>query len=346
MKSYYQESGYIDMRKIIRPRYPFIFVIHGRATGKTYGALSYVLDEDKRFIFMRRTQSQADLISRDDFSPFKPIMEDRPGLLLTSQPLNKYTTGIYRATHNDAGKLTPEGDALGYICALSTISNLRGFSLENVEIMIFDEFIPERHERLIRSEGSALLNAYETINRNRELKGRPPLQLLCLSNANTINSPIFEELHIIDKVDRMIRTGRQEYFDDQRGIAVYILKDSPISNRKAETSLYRATVGTDFQEMALSNEFSSDHFTYIRRQPIEEYRPVAAYEDICIYRHKSNRGLWYVSRHKSGTVPEYTADPFSQKKFKRDFMVLFNAIILGNVSFEDYYTKMVLTSCL
>lgn len=344
--SYYLESGYLNMKKIIREKYPFTFIIHGRATGKTYGALSYVLDEQKKFIFMRRTQSQADLVSRDDFSPFKPIMDDRQDLLLTSQPLNKYAAGVYHAQRTESGKLAPEGPALGYFCALSTISNLRGFSLEDVQILIFDEFIPERHERLIRSEGSALLNCYETIDRNRQLKGRPPLQLLCLSNANTISSPIFEELRIVDKIDRMIRQGKQEYFDDARGIAVYMFKDSPISNKKAETSLYKATKDTDFSAMALNNEFSSDHFTYIRRQPIEEYRPVAMYEDICIYRHKSNKALWYISRHRSGTIPEYTSDPFSQKKFRRDFMPLWNALITGNVSFEDYYTKMILTSAL
>ena len=343
---YYDENGYINMRKIVRDKYPFTFVIHGRATGKTYGTLKMVLEDKIRFMFMRRTQSQADLISRDDFSPFKPIMDDNPGLLLTSQPLNKYVTGVYHANRNDSGKLMPAGDAIGYICALSTISNLRGFSLEDVEIMIFDEFIPERHERLLRSEGEALLNAYETINRNRELKGRRPLQLLCLSNANTISSPIFETLNLIDRVDRMIRTGKQEYFDDARGIAVYILKDSPISSKKGETSLYKATRETDFQKMALANEFSSDHFTYIRRQPIEEYKPLATYEDVCIYRHKAKQNLWYISRHKSGTVPAYTSDPFSTKKFRRDFMIMFDALIKGNVSFEDYYCKLILTSCL
>ena len=165
---YYQDNGYIDMTKIVRDRYPFTFVIHGRATGKTYGTLKMCLDKQLRFIFMRRTQSQADLISRDDFSPFKPLMDDDPSLLLTSQPLNKYVTGVYHASRSESGKLQPEGSVIGYICALSTISNLRGFSLEDVDIMIFDEFIPERHERLIRAEGDALLNAYETVNRNRE----------------------------------------------------------------------------------------------------------------------------------------------------------------------------------
>lgn len=346
MKNYYLESGYIDMSKIIRDKYPFTFIIHGRGTGKTYGTLKYVLDHKIKFIFMRRTQSQADLISRDDFSPFKPLMDDDPELLITSQRLNKYTSGVYHAKRNEDGSLSPEGPALGYICALSTIANLRGFSLEDADIMIYDEFIPERHERLIRSEGSALLNAVESIGRNREIKGRKPLKLLCLSNANTISSPIFEELHLVDKIDRMIRQGKQEFFDDSRGIAVYMLRGSPVSSKKADTALYKATRGTDFQKMAISNEFSSDHFTYIRRQPIEEYKPVATFEDICIYRHKSQRGVWYISRHKSGSVPAYTADPFSVKKFRRDFLMLFDALIRGDVSFEDYYTKNVLTSVL
>ena len=37
--------------------------------------------------------------------------------------------------------------------------------------IIFAEFIPEAHERLIKNEAAALFNFYETINRNRELDG-------------------------------------------------------------------------------------------------------------------------------------------------------------------------------
>ena len=67
----YLESGYLNMEYIINLPVPFIFVLGGRGTGKTYGALKYLLDNDKRFIMMRRTQTQVDMIKDSAFNPFK-----------------------------------------------------------------------------------------------------------------------------------------------------------------------------------------------------------------------------------------------------------------------------------
>ena len=91
----------------------------------------------------------------------------------------------------------------GYTSALSTFSNLRGFDGSNIKILLYDEFIPERHERLIKNEADAFFNVYETINRNRELQGGPPLIALCLSNSNSLASPIFTALNLVKTLERM-----------------------------------------------------------------------------------------------------------------------------------------------
>ena len=45
--------------------------------------------------------------------------------------------------------------------ALSTVSNLRGFDMSDCTLLIYDEFIPEPHERPLKNEAAALFNAYE-----------------------------------------------------------------------------------------------------------------------------------------------------------------------------------------
>ena len=60
----YDNNGYLDIEKIIRCGQPFIFIVGGRGTGKTYGMLKYVLDNNIPFIYMRRTQAQADIINK------------------------------------------------------------------------------------------------------------------------------------------------------------------------------------------------------------------------------------------------------------------------------------------
>ena len=74
--SLFLDNGFVNMPRLFASRLPFIFVVGGRGTGKTYGALEYVRKqalEGKKFIYMRRTQDQVDKISQDDFSPFKSI---------------------------------------------------------------------------------------------------------------------------------------------------------------------------------------------------------------------------------------------------------------------------------
>lgn len=348
--NYYSESGYIDMEKIMAIKCPFIFLVHGRGTGKTYGMCKYLLDhlDDGKFMFMRRTQTEADTISFTDFSPFQPVLNDNPDyprLVVQSIPNVKNISAVYVAEMED-GKLKASGDPVGYIGALSTIANVRGFNGEQIKYLVYDEFIPERGARLLRDEGDRILNCYETINRNRELKGVEPLKAVFLSNANRMDSPVFQSLGILDKVDQMTMRGKTECILPDRGIAVLKLKESPISIRKAETALYKATGSGSFTDMSLLNSFSSDTYLYCRREPIIEYVPVFTYEDIHIYRHKSKRH-YYVTRHKSGgVVRQYFDEEFSRRRLKREQYTFLNAWLSGDISFEDVYCKSKMISAL
>ena len=274
---------------------PFIFCVGGRGTGKTYGALKYVLENDIKFLYMRRTQSQADLINRPEFTPFKAVSRDT-GELITCSPISKYNSAFYRAKYED-DKIIPDGLPIGYTLALSTVSNLRGFDMSDCELLIYDEFIPEKHERPLKNEAQALFNAYETINRNRELVGEKPLKVLCLANANTITNPIFEALNIIDKVYTMENNNQVVSINESRGFAVVLLSDSPISKLKQDTALYRLTSGSEFESMAIGNSYNVDFNR--ARVNLVEYAPIFTVNGITIYQHKNKMEL-YATRHKSG----------------------------------------------
>ena len=67
----YDNNGYIKIESLLACGMPFIFVTGGRGTGKTYGALKYILDSGRRCMWMRRTQTETDLINKPEFQPFK-----------------------------------------------------------------------------------------------------------------------------------------------------------------------------------------------------------------------------------------------------------------------------------
>jgi len=323
----YLESGYLNIPAILQLNKPFTFIVGGRGIGKTYGALKYIIEEKIPFMLMRRTQTQTDLINKPEFSPFKSIADDLNSNISVSS-MSKYSSTVYL-----------DDEPLGYTCALSTISNMRGFDASNVRLLVYDEFIPERHERLLKNEGSAFLNAYETINRNRELKGDRPLQALLLANSFNIGNDIFMEMGLVNIAAKMQRDGQELYVNNNTGIALIMPNNSRISEAKANTALYRATSDGSFSKMALGNEFSYNPSDNIGTRPLKEYKPVVTIGGITIYKHRSGKG-YYIVEQDNGSQNRYNTDNVDMKRFLKKYgMGLYNAYMANCIIFQNMLTK-------
>jgi hypothetical protein len=213
---------------------------------------------------------------------------------------------------------------------------MRGFDASDVELLIYDEFIPEKHERAIKNEGSAFLNAYETINRNRELKGKKPVQFLALANSNRIDNPLFETLSLVNIAQEMADRRRAPvYTNRDKGLLFISLDASPISRKKKETALYRLTSGSDFEAMALDNRFTGVSFDNVRAANLNEFRPVVTVGEITIYKHKSEN-RYHVAFHRSGSARQYGIDETDLKRFRSAYAnIWFKYIERNNVTFES-----------
>ena len=327
----YDSSGYVNVEGILKEGYPFNFLVGGRGTGKTYTTLKVAKEEKRLFMLMRRTQSQADLISKPEFSVFKPLNDDLNWNVMVKS-ISKYNSMFYE----------PDGEnfnhPVGYTCALSTISNMRGFDASDIQLLIYDEFIPEKHERLLKNEADALFNAYETMNRNREIKGAAPIQMVCLANANDITNPVFESLKLIRIADRMQKGNTDRWTDDRRGIQLIMLHRSPISRKKANTVLYNLTEGTEFSNMAIDNDFNVDR-QHVKPRPLAEYTPVCSIGELCIYRHKSDNRL-YATTHLSGIFNrKFSLSESDRIHYQRIYRVHWDMYIGNKVDFEDVLSE-------
>ena len=321
----YGENGYLDFPAIMAAvKVPFLFVIGGRGTGKTYGAEKWAIESGKKFIFLRRTQSQADLIGKQEFSPFKSVCSDL-GLEHRVQRASKYHSAV-----TFGGEEAPRA----YIAALSTFANIRGFDSSDIDLIVYDEFIPERHERPIKNEADAFFNVVETVGRNRELQGRAPVRVLCLANSNDIANPYFMALGLVNRVQAMVKKGNILYTDERRGLAVINCAHSPIGSAKAQTALYKLTAGGDFAEMALENQFTGRDFRGGKSRDLREYSPLIRAGEIMIYQHKGRRAF-YVSAAMQGTAKrEYSATEQDLMKLRRDDDAMIGHYISGIVEFE------------
>lgn len=335
--SLFLDNGFVNMPRLFASRLPFIFVVGGRGTGKTYGALEYVRKQaldGKKFIYMRRTQDQVDKISQDDFSPFKSI-DELSGTITTVQKMAGKTFSFIDE---------PSDKTLGYCFALSTFAKMRGFDASDVSTLVFDEFIPEKHERAIKNEAEAFFNAVETINRNRELTGGDPLQCVLLSNANNMGNPLFLELGLVSRATKMLSKGVDTYRDEKRGLMLVIIQNSPISEAKKQTALYKLTAGSSFQKMAIDNDFD-EQCSNLRHAPLKELRPLVGVGEITIYTHKSENWL-YISTHRTGSPLTFGSSIAELNRFRLQYMWVWEAYMMRRVYFEEYLCELLLSKYL
>lgn len=299
----YTDKGYLDMGAVLSAPYPVIIMVGARGLGKTYGTLLHYAGKEP-FIYFRRTERILQLITDPALHVFKKICAD------TGREIRpEFSKGLGRFY---------EGDMLiCYAAALSTFANVRGFDGSDMAAMIYDEFIPEPTERITFNAYTALLNAYETINRNREFDGKPPLKLVLLSNSDKIYSDIISGFGVGDKFLYMQETGT-EVLEHNKEVLLICPRAEEFAEKKAATAIYRAVGSGQFADVALKNKFPIEDRTRIGEKPLSEYRPLAAIRGICIYRHKSN-GQLYVTNHISGAPKLYEDSEADRRRYLREF---------------------------
>ena len=342
-KELYLESGYLDFNAVVDPDCPFAFVVGGRATGKSFGALKWCkehFDETGHpFIYMRRTKAQAELVATNIFNPYRPL-NDLYGWNIEPFQVSKGVYGFYDSITDQDGRKTPVGNYIGIIASLTTFSNFRGFDGSNIDTIVYDEFIKNKGEKAIRDEGFSLMNVFETVNRNREIIGGDPVKLICLSNSNALGNDIFVDLGLVNAVEFMKKKHRNQYYDYGRGIAIYDLSDSKISALKKNTALYKLDAGGEYSAMALGNEFEDYDRTNIKAVPIQEYKPLVVCGELCFYQHKSEH-LYYCTTHISGSPARYGATAVEVTRFTRKYWHLWEAYLSERVFFESFICKSI-----
>lgn len=318
-------------------------IIGGRNTGKTYSCLKSCYVNNRKFVFVKRTMDDVDLLcgSKDneiafDLSPFKAINRDI-GSNVQAFKIKHGLGGFYKC--NDENE--PVGNPIGYIIALSAVTKYKGFDLSDAsEWLIFDEFIPQPWDRINRKEGEQLMDLYKTISRDREHRGLPALKLICLANSTKISNPVCNILEITDKLVDMEIKKEAIYTDDYRGIFVHrIIDNTQFIETEKKSQIYRAMAGTEWGAMALNNNFAYDDFSAVRKRNLKGYVPVVGlrYKNHNYYIYQNN-GSYYMTFAPAKGVRVYNLKVENeQKAFFVDYLLDFqDRNITGCMEFETY----------
>ena len=328
MSKLYTSDGWVNWDYIMSQGESIISVVGARGTGKTYGCFKWLIENNQRFIYLRRLKSQLDECKKDAGNPFKKLNND---LDINIKPYASGGTLLFN--YDEKAGLNA---AVGV--ALSVVANVRGVDYSDYDYIVFDEFISSDGERPIKNEFQAFLNFYETVNRNRELEGRKAVKCIMLGNANRISNPYFTGWHNMRRVLNMIRGGQYVWRSDDKTRMIILLLESPISERKQKTVLYQ-NASSDFIRMALDNAFRTDE-TKIKSEPLKEFNHIVSIGEIGIYSHKAER-RYYVSVTTCKN-PYYEAYGIGLKMFQQDYyMMRVYYMVNKNVTFENYECELI-----
>jgi len=277
----------------------FCFFLGGRGIGKTYSAFSYAFESDLKFLYIRSTETQIKTcLSPDRGNPFKKWASDhgRNIYIRSGEDINDI---VEASGEGEEAKL----EARGYACSLSTFENLRGADFQQIDLIIYDEFI--QIKTLNYDAFRAFLNLYESVNRNRELEGREAVRVLFLANTQELNSPILSGFDLVNDIEKMKLSGQKKF---SRADIYVELCESEVSAAKEKSVLYRNLKQDDaYLEEAIRNNFSRNDFSGIRKpKNLKEWKPLCMIDDVTIWKHKS-RGEYYCSKTENNKVNRFNS---------------------------------------
>lgn len=291
---------------------------------------------------MRRMEKEVELCTSEIANPFKRVNKDY-GIDITCTFSNKEK---FASFYDDTDTLDDNSTAepIGFGVGLSTFSGLRGVDFSDVDTIIFDEFIPERQVRKIKAEGQVFLNMYETVNRNRELLGEPPVKVMLLANSISLASPILLEIGAVPVIAGMIAKGQQRATVKERGLYIELIEQKELAEQKSQTALYKLTKGTDFSKEAIMNRFVDDNLAVAKKVQINEYKPVFNFTEYTCYKHKS-REEWYIAKRHDSSPMNYQSTDVDL--LKNRFTTLYRVLCLQRkMFFDDYASKLVFDAVL
>ena len=327
-------SNYYDLRDDIK-KYPaagLIIVFGGRSTGKTYSALRYCIEENKKFAFLKRTikdvdgliggrtikngasasykNATVDLVDADK-SCFAPLNRDFNWRYLPWGTSGQ--EGEADVYHTD-DKNQPVGKSIGRILALNKAAKYKGFDISDTDIIIFDEFVKPSFEKRTTGEDEMIVNLYKTIERDRELRGKETLKLIALANAESIVSPLIAAFDLYNELAKMQREKMEYMYLKDRGILLHMVKTpDAIVEADKRSFLYRALPdGSPMKEIIFGNTFAHDDLTMVvGKHPIKNYiceARVIFHGKMSFVYYNQQTGQRYITYIKYNKAPLYEFD--------------------------------------
>lgn len=246
------ENIFIDLNKILSYGSLLNFIIAERGVGKTFGAKKYIVkhfkSKGKQSVYVRRynRELQESLMKKGFPIFFDQIKNEFPNDKLS----------------NNSEVFYCNGEICGFAVPLSTSNILKSVSFENVDTIIFDEFIIDNTGvyHYIKNEVTLFMELLETI-----IRLKPNIKVLLLGNAISITNPYFLELNLNLPYNSEYKIFKR----DDKGqplILVYYGKNLKYREEKKKSRFGQLIEDTAYGKYAIDNEMLRDSKAFIQKK--------------------------------------------------------------------------------
>ena len=214
------------------------FVVGNRGCGKTYAAKRWAikdfLNNGNQFVYLRRYDSELKSLS----TFFRDISQEFP----------------YEEFKVDGRQFIINDEVAGYAVALSNAAVKKSVSYQDVNKIIFDEFIIDKgYLRYLPNEVTSFLDFYETVARMRE-----NVIAMCLSNSISVINPYF--LYF----DLSLPYGKNVF--KRNDILLELVANQEFIEAKKQTRFGKLIEGTQYADYAIENKFLRDNNQFIKKR--------------------------------------------------------------------------------
>ena len=244
------KSIFYNPERIISYNALLNIIICERGVCKTYGLKKFIvnrfLNKHKQFAYIRRydTDLEASVGNTNDNKFFEQIR-------------NEFPNSTFKITRSKkVRKLYIDDKLCGYALPLSAADSLKSSSYENVDTIIYDEFMLKEgsSQHYLRNEPEIILDLIETIGRLRDIR------IYCLGNAISSTCPLMAYFDLTLPYNTDIKT-----FKDGT-IAVEYIKNEKYREVKKASRFGKLIDGTKYGKYAIDNEFLTDSKAFIKKK--------------------------------------------------------------------------------
>lgn len=248
-----------------------------RGPGKTTGALLGAYLRGKRIMYIKRTIADVKMITKGgsvDLSPWATINRIA-GTNFKAIPV-KGVDGFAEVVSVDENDTPlPNEEPIGYICALSAAGKIKGFDLsDKVDIMIVDEFVPNKGVIARQSEGDQTLDILATLMRDRHKRGLPNIKLWLFSNCDYLACPISRTLGLLDDIYELSSKKASYFFNSQRGMLIHHITSEEFTST-INDEMFSFMKDTDWYKRNIEGELDEDFSNIEIKSNTKNYKCIA-----------------------------------------------------------------------